>query len=885
MTTDRESWAAPVVLADGDSAYVRAIRPDDAADLLAFHERQPRENLYRRFFSPKPTLTRTELRHFTEVDFVNRVALVLEVRGVFAAWASYERWPGRPDADVAFMVDDVHQGKGIATLLLEHLAVIAHTNGVERFTADVLADNRPMLGVFARAGWPVRRHFESGVIDLEFTLDNTEAFVDSVEAREQRADSRSVARLLFPRSIAVVGASDQVGSVGRELWRNVTSGTDVPVFAVNPNHPTVGGVPTYASVRDIVDDVWLAVIACPVEGLRRVLDDCIERRVRGAVIITAVDGTAIDMTEIVDRARRHGMRIIGPASMGVAAGRWHIHPSRPTPVPHPANRTGDGTGDRTGDGTTGAAPGMSAGVQAALVPIDLPPGRVAISLQSGSLGASLLLLAQSLGMGLSWFVSLGDKADVSANDLLQFWEDDETTAVIAMYTETFGNPAKFARIARRVGRRRPIVAIRTGDAGLGAATAALYEQAGLVEVPTVRAMLDTARVMTGQPVPTGPRVAVISNSRSPGVLAGTALRDAGLTVVDAPVALDWQASVADFGPALAAALADEQIDAVMVIHAPPVVAAEAPIDEIETACASATKPVVAVMLGRGDGALQPGSAVPTFAFPEPAAAVLGRMWRYRRWLSAEAADEERLPDETLTDPDAATAVISAVLDRNDKQPTREELRAILAAYGLAAPLSAKMERPTAESVVALATTIGYPVAMKSTRRHAGRSAAAGVALDLHDDSSVVEALAAMQAGLGADANVVVIQAMVTPGVDVRLRASTDDRIGPVLTFGIGGIAADAIGDETSRLVPISPSAAVALVRGSRAGLALRSAGIDDAPLVAAIIRIGRLLSDHPEVESLDVNPAIVSANGCYLTDVAIVLARRNQPDQALRRLV
>ena len=880
MTTDRESWAAPVVLADGDSAYVRAIRPDDAADLLAFHERQPRENLYRRFFSPKPTLTASELRHFTEVDFVNRVALVLEVRGEFAAWASYERWPGRPDADVAFMVDDVHQGKGIATLLLEHLAAIAHTNGVERFTADVLADNRPMLGVFARAGWPVRRHFDSGVIDLEFTLDSTEAFVDSVEAREQRADSRSMARLLFPRSIAVVGASDQIGSVGRELWRNVTSDTDVPVFAVNPNHPTVGGVPTYASIRDIVDDVWLAVIACPVEGLLSVLADCIERRVRGAVIITAVDGTHIDMTEIVDRARRHGMRIIGPASMGVAAGRWHIHPSRPTPVPHPANRPDD----RMGDGTTDA-PAMSAGVQAALVPIDLPPGRVAISLQSGSLGASLLQLAQSLGMGLSWFVSLGDKTDVSANDLLQFWEDDETTAVIAMYTETFGNPAKFARIARRVGRRRPIVAIRTGDAGLGAATAALYEQAGLVEVPTVRAMLDTARVMAGQPVPAGPRVAVISNSRSPGVLARTALLDAGLTVVDAPVTLGWQASVADFGPALAAALADEQIDAVMVIHAPPVVAAEAPIDEIETACAGSTKPVVAVMLGRGDGALQPGSAVPTFAFPEPAAAVLGRMWRYRRWLSAEAADEERLPDETLTDPDAVTAVISAVLDRNDKQPTREELRAILAAYGLAAPLAAQLERPTAESVVALATTIGYPVAMKSTRRHAGRSAAAGVALDLHDESSVVEALAAMQAGLGADANVVVIQAMVTPGVDVRLRASTDDRIGPVLTFGIGGMAADAIGDETSRLVPISPSAAVALVRGSRAGLALRSAGIDDAPLVAAIIRIGRLLSDHPGIESLDVNPAIVSANGCYLTDVAIVLTRHNQPDQALRRLV
>ena len=499
MSASREQWATSVVLADGETGYVRAMTTDDAPRLLAFHERQPRENLYRRFFSPKPTLTPAELLHFTDVDFVDRVALVLEIRGEFSAWASYERWPGRDDADVAFMVDDVHQGKGIATLLLEHLAAIARTNGIHRFTADVLADNRPMLRVFARAGWPVQRHFDSGVMELEFPLLDTELFVDSVEAREHRADSRAIARLLLPRSVAVIGASDVVGSIGHELWRSASAGS-LPAFAVNARHDTIDGRPAYRSVLDIDDDVWLAVIATPAHTLPEVIEQCIRKRVRGAVVVTAVDGTDVDIASLVEHARRNGMRVIGPASMGVAAGK-----------------------------SPGVAP-----LHAALVPVDLPPGHVAVSMQSGSLGASLLQLAAQMSIGLSWFVSLGDKCDVSGNDLLQFWEDDEHTRVIAIYTETFGNPRKFARIARRVGRRKPVVAVRTGTAAIGSAGNALYQQAGLIEVPTVRAMLDTARVLATQPTPLGPRVAVLTNSRSPGVLARAALEAAGLTVVDRP---------------------------------------------------------------------------------------------------------------------------------------------------------------------------------------------------------------------------------------------------------------------------------------------------------------------------------------------------------------
>ena len=245
-----ERWASDVVLGDGETAHIRPIRPSDAAALAAFHRRQSAESIYRRYFSPKPELSDAELEHFTDVDFVDRVALVVERLGEFIAWASYERWTGRDDADAAFMVDDEHQGKGIATLLLEHLAAIARSNGIVRFTAEVLADNRAMLAVFSRAGWPVERRFESGVVDLDFPLDETEEFLDSVERREQRADSRAMARFLLPRTIAVVGASDGPGSVGEAVWRHVTASATGAVFPVNPAHESIGGRRSWPTLRD-----------------------------------------------------------------------------------------------------------------------------------------------------------------------------------------------------------------------------------------------------------------------------------------------------------------------------------------------------------------------------------------------------------------------------------------------------------------------------------------------------------------------------------------------------------------------------------------------------------------------------------------------------------
>jgi acyl-CoA synthetase (NDP forming)/GNAT superfamily N-acetyltransferase len=843
-TAPDELWSSTVVLGDGETVLIRPIHPDDAPALAAFHERQSAESRYRRFFSPKPQLTERDLRHFTVVDFVDRVALVVERYGELIAWASYERWAGRDDADVGFQVDDAHQGRGIATLLLEHLAAIARSNGIVRFTAEVLGENRAMLSVFSRAGWPVERRFESGVVDLDFPLAETEEFLDSVDRREQRAESRAVARLLLPRTIAVVGASDRRGSIGEALWSHVTAAAKGEVFPVNPGHAAVGRQRSFARLQDIPTNVNLAVVAVPASALEQVIEDCIEARVRGAVVITSVEGTDIDVEAMVTRARSFGVRLIGPGSMGVAS------------------------------------PRQSVGVDALLVPADLEPGAVAISMQSGSLGGSVLQLADTLRMGLSWFVSLGDKCDVSGNDLLQFWEDDEATRVIAMYNETLGNPRKFARIARRVSRRRPIVAVRVGAVAIGPSGGALYQQAGLIEVPTVAAMLDTARVMATQPVMRGPRVALLANARSPQTLSEAALHTAGLEVAPSPIPLDWRSTPDDYGAALRAALADDDVHGVMIVHAPPLAdAVDAPVAAIETAAAGTTKPIVTVLMGGRDGPLREGSALQAFMFPEPAAAVLGRVHLYSAWL----ADEADAAFEEVADIDRASAhaLIAAAVEGGHDTLDVEDVVAVLRAYGITAPETRTV--PAAKAVAA-AEAIGYPVAVKAEHRHFGRSLQAGVALDLAHADEVVGALQQMHEAIGDDAANVVVQRMVAPGLDLRIRSTVDDKLGPLVAVGLGGSTADLISDEASRLAPLSSASASALLAGSRAGPALHDAELTSAPVVEMLMRAAQLVSDHDEIAAVDLNPIIASADGVAVTD-AVVHVRPPRPATGpIRRL-
>ncbi|MEO1059199.1 MAG: acetate--CoA ligase family protein, partial [Actinomycetota bacterium] len=714
-----------------------------------------------------------------------------------------------------------------------------------RFTAEVLGDNRAMLAVFAKAGWPLQRRFDSGVVDLDWELDTTAEFIDSVERREQRADSRAVARMLLPRAIAVIGASDRPGTVGAALWTNVSSSADVPVYAVNPRRPELGGTPAFGTVDELPDEVSLAIIAVPATELLTTIDGCIAKRMRGAVVVTNLDAyDDIDVDALVRHARRHGLRIIGPSSMGLAS-------------LHPASR-----------------------LQASIVDITLPPGGIAISMQSGTLGASLLREAGRLQMGVSWFVSLGDKSDISANDLLQFWETDASTKVIALYTESFGNPAKFARIARRVATARPIVAVRTG-AATSRAGDALYEQAGLIEVPTVQSLLDTTRVLATQPVLRGDRIAVLTNSRSPGILAAAALRTYGLEPVDPPAPLDWQSAPDDYGDALQTTLADDDVDGVIVIYAPAVVGSlEAVSGAIHTAADNDDKPVIAVVLGGVDGPITTGSSVPTFAFPEPAAAVLGRSRAYARWLDTEATAPAG-PVRPVDPQRAKRAIDDALRDAPHVAATLDTEREMLHAYGLAMPRSVAATPDTAPEVAA---TLGFPLAIKSTRRRPGRSARAGVALDINTHDDVREAVDTIVDSLGDDARDLIVQEMAPPGVDLRIHCTLDDRLGPIVTVGLGGAQADAIGDRVERLAPVSPAAARAMLGESRAMDALDRAGFDPTPMVDALVQAAQLASDHPEITELDLNPVMVSDGEASIADATILLERHDRATGPIRRL-
>ncbi|MGB3733360.1 MAG: acetate--CoA ligase family protein, partial [Ilumatobacter sp.] len=648
------------------------------------------------------------------------------------------------------------------------------------------------------------------------------------------------------------------------LWRQVRSSVTVPVHPVNPRLEDLDGRRCFGSVADLPDDVSLAIVAVPTRSLESTIDACIAKRMRGAVIITSVDAGAddeappIDLRALVARARRSGLRLIGPSSMGVAG----LHDESL--------------------------------LQASLVDVTLPAGGVAISMQSGTLGASLLRRADDLDLGFSWFVSLGDKSDVSANDLLQFWEDDQNTTVIGLYTETFGNPRKFARIARRVSRTTPIVAVRTGAAADGVLGAALYQQAGLIEVPTVQALLDTCRVLDAQPVLQGPRIAVVTNSTSPGTLAVAALHRAGLEASLDTSGLDWRSNDEDYRRAIGDTLARPDVDGVMVIFAPPLpshAAAMGPV--VDAAALGATKPVVAVLIGSADGPVVAGSAVPGFAFPEQAADALSKSFAYGRWLATEAATA---PTESRpVDPRLAAELIGGILKAHGTDGARtpddeprptvvvdvDAVGELLAAYGIPMPATAST---THDAATDTADRLGYPVAVKAQRRSRGRSAEAGVALDLADADDVADAVTTMRSSLGADADVVVVQRMVAPGIDVRVRCKRDDRLGVIVDVGYGGIDAELIGDRSSRLAPLSPASALAMLTETKVGEALQSAGFDSSPLVDVIVQAAQLGAEQRDIDELDLNPVVVSVDGALVTDAAITLQDRPDTDGPIRSL-
>ncbi len=496
-------WEADVLLLDGGAARLRPIRPDDADALVEFYARVSPESKYMRFFAPYPELSQRDVDRFTRVDYRDRTAFVLTIGRDIVAVGRYDvlepgsTEPGHQQAEVAFLVEDRHQGRGIAQLLLEHLAQAARERGLTTFVAEVLPDNARMIQTFREAGYHLARAYEDGVMRLEFPIANTDTAVGVMRSREHRAEARSMERFFVARSVAIIGASRREDTIGRTLVRNlVLGGYAGRVYVVNPSAGAVAGMPAYKTVQDIPDQVDLAIVAVPAEAVADVVLDCAAKGVHGLIVIssgfaeTGHEGRQ-RQRQLIGLARSYGLRLVGPNCLGVI----------------------------------NTAPEVS--LNASLSPVMPPSGRVGFFCQSGALGVAILETVSRRGLGLSTFVSAGNRADVSGNDLLQYWEEDDATEVVLLYLESIGNPRKFSRIARRVGRHKPVVAVRSGRTTQGvplgqlvrttvappAAVDAMFRQAGVIQVETLDEMFDVAQLLAHQPLPMGPRVAVVGQLR------------------------------------------------------------------------------------------------------------------------------------------------------------------------------------------------------------------------------------------------------------------------------------------------------------------------------------------------------------------------------------
>jgi acyl-CoA synthetase (NDP forming) len=794
-------------------------------------------------------LSEKDLHRFTHVDHVDRVAFVILLGEQIVAVGRFDRYPGTDDAEVAFLVEDAHQRRGLGSVLLEHLAAAGRERGIKNFVAEVLSQNSKMVRVFQDAGYESERSYEDGVVHLTFPIEQTEDALAVAYEREQRSESRSIARLLTPSSVAVVGASNDEGKIGNALLRHLLDyGFSGPVYPVNPGARHVRGVPSYADIESIPDDVDLAVLAVPADEVAGVVEACRRKRVRGLVVVsggfgeTGPDGLAAER-KLVAAARASGMRVVGPNCLGMVNTDPEVR------------------------------------LNASLAPMVPGRGRVGFFAQSGSLGVALLERARSRNLGLSTFVSAGNRADVSGNDLLQYWATDPGTEVVLLHLESFGNPRKFARLARSVGRTKPVVAVKSGRhvkiarglAGTSVAVpeqsvAALFASAGVIRVETVAQMFDVGTLLAHQPLPAGRRVAIVGNSTAIGVLVADAVLDQGLELAsEDPVDIGARGTPEEFRVALQAAVDDEGVDAVIAVFLPPLMSGSKEFGPaLREVAQRSEKPIAASFLSTegippelavldDDGAPARGS-IPSYSTPERAVTALAKVAEYAHWRRRPVGELPELPgvDEAAGREIVRTVLADAPAGRD---LTDDELIALLAAYGV--PLLGTRTVTDADAAVAAAAEVGYPVVLKSTApwlRH--RADLGGVRLDLVDADAVRAAFTAIPSG-----DPVIVQEMAAPGVATVVEIVDDPSFGALVSFGLGGVATDLLGDRAYRTLPLTDLDAAELVRAPRAWPLLDgyrgSEPVDVGALEDLLLRVARLAEDRPEVLQLRLEPVIV----------------------------
>jgi acyl-CoA synthetase (NDP forming)/RimJ/RimL family protein N-acetyltransferase len=919
--------ATYALLTDGSTVEVRAARGQDHEAVRAMHAAMAPENIYLRFFSMSPNAAEQEARRVCREPDSEHAALLAWQGDRLVGVAAYE-FTGKPGvAEVAFAVpDDVH-GRGVASLLLEHLVWLARQRDLREFIAETLAENSAMLRVFADAGLPAKRRISNGVVELTFPLPGRDDdyrlgnYLETVASRESRADVASLRPLLRPRSVAVVGPSRRGGTLGRAILRNiVTGGFTGPVYAVSPDAKTMEGVPCVASVDDLPGPVDLAVIAELPSAVPEVAAQCGRHGV-GAVIVIA-SGLGAAGAELLAVCRQYGMRLVGPKCFGVSV-PW-IGLDATFAASHPAR------------------------------------GVAGLVVQSGGVAAALVEQMSRLGIGVSSFLSAGDKYDVSPTDMLTWWAQDEVTQLAVLYAESFGNPRKFAGTARRVAQRMPVLTIvgARSPAGQRAAshTAAaatplisletMFDQAGVIAARSLGELVETATLLACQPLPAGNRVAIVSNAGGAGALAADACADHGLqvvklgaatrralrgllpagAVVTGPVDTSLVVTTDAFRACVQEVAADDRVDAVLAVAVPTA------FSDLSAAVAEAavSKPLAVALLDRaesvqrlrrlpvaqppsgphadtgpagGPPAADPAAAgqpaaiidvaaaaitgVPCYADPDSAARALGHAARYQAWRVRQRGTVPELSGLRTAD---ARALINGFLAGSPAGGWLPEASAaeLVSCYGV--PRVATIAAATEEEAAAAAAQLGGPVVLKAEAEGLGhRTGAGGVRLDLRTPEEVAEGYRALAADSGPSLRRVLVQPMLTGGVELMIGVVQEPMFGPLVVFGSGEVTTEVHRDHVTRLTPLTDTDADAMIRAVRAATLLFGHGdtppVDTAALADALLRVSRLADDLPEVSELALNPILARADGIWCVDVRVRISPAEPKDPFLRQLL